>query len=120
MKVAICNLGHIVSGDWHAPFVLGNTIVTDAGRIVSVGTAAAIDDADVVIDAGGMTAIPGLIDSHVHVTFGVIWRAICTAELRPRSRPRRCMSLGGRAIRKASRRSRSRHNAVSPNIGPVG
>ena len=23
-----------------------------------------------VIDAGGMTAIPGLIDSHVHVTFG--------------------------------------------------
>ena len=26
--------------------------------------------ADVVIDAGGMTAIPGLIDSHVHITFG--------------------------------------------------
>ena len=23
-----------------------------------------------VIDAGGMTAIPGLIDSHVHITFG--------------------------------------------------
>ena len=39
---------------------------------MSVGTAAAqaVDDADVVIDAGGMTAIPGLIDSHVHVTFG--------------------------------------------------
>jgi enamidase len=70
MKVAICNLGQIVSGDWHEPFVLGNMIVTDAGRIVSVGAAAAIDDADVVIDAGGMTAIPGLIDSHVHVTFG--------------------------------------------------
>ncbi|MEA2878117.1 MAG: enamidase [Hyphomicrobiales bacterium] len=69
MKVAICNLGRIVSGDWHNPFVAGDTIVTDAGRIVSVGTAAA-DDADVVIDAGGMTAIPGLIDSHVHVTFG--------------------------------------------------
>jgi enamidase len=70
MKVAICNLGQIVSGDWHHPFVSGDTIVTDAGRIVSVGTAGAIDDADVVIDAGGMTAIPGLIDSHVHVTFG--------------------------------------------------
>jgi enamidase len=69
MKVAICNLGQIVSGDWHDPFVAGDTIVTDAGRIVSVGTAAA-DDAEVVIDAGGMTAIPGLIDSHVHVTFG--------------------------------------------------
>ena len=69
MKVAICNLGQIVSGDWHNPFVSGDTIVTDDGRIVAIGTAAA-DDADVVIDAGGMTAIPGLIDSHVHVTFG--------------------------------------------------
>ena len=72
MKVAICNLGQIVSGDWHEPFVTGDTIVTDAGRIVSVGTVAvqAVEAADVVIDAGGMTAIPGLIDSHVHVTFG--------------------------------------------------
>jgi len=70
MKVAIHNLGRIISGDWHDPFASGDTIVTDAGKIVSVGTAAAIDDADVVIDAGGMTAIPGLIDSHVHVTFG--------------------------------------------------
>ena len=69
MKVAICNLGRIVSGDWHDPSVSGDTIVTDDGRIVSVGTAQAAD-ADVVIDAGGMTAIPGLIDSHVHVTFG--------------------------------------------------
>jgi enamidase len=72
MKVAICNLGQIVSGDWHNPFVPGDTIVSDDGRIVSVGTAAAqaVESADVVIDAGGMTAIPGLIDSHVHVTFG--------------------------------------------------
>src|SRR5262249_49859168 len=36
-----------------------------------VGAAPAdVDKADVVIDAGGMTAIPGLIDSHVHITFG--------------------------------------------------
>ena len=32
--------------------------------------AAEVEAADVVIDAGGMTAIPGLIDSHVHITFG--------------------------------------------------
>src|SRR6202790_3872539 len=46
--------------------------MTDGGRLVSVGTAsaAAVESADVVIDAGGMTAIPGLIDSHVHITFG--------------------------------------------------
>src|SRR5947209_19943967 len=72
MKLAICNLGRIVSGDWHNPFVSGDTIVTEDGRIVSVGTAAAqvVESADVMIDAGGMTAISGLIDSHVHVTFG--------------------------------------------------
>src|SRR5437868_2893875 len=72
MKVAVVNLGQIVSGDWHAPFVPGDTIISEGERIVSVGTAAAaaVASADVVIDAGGMTAIPGLIDSHVHITFG--------------------------------------------------
>jgi enamidase len=29
-----------------------------------------VSSADVVIDAAGTTAIPGLIDSHVHITFG--------------------------------------------------
>ena len=72
MKVAIVNLGHIISGDWRAPFASGDTIVSDGDRIVLVGAAAAeaVESADVVIDAGGMTAIPGLIDSHVHITFG--------------------------------------------------
>src|SRR5207237_10003915 len=58
--------------DWHDPFVAGDSIVMQDGRIVSAGAAPPIDDADVVIDAGGMTAIPGLIDSHVHITFGDI------------------------------------------------
>jgi enamidase len=72
VKVAIVNLGEIVSGDWRSPFVVGDSIITDDGKIVSVGTAspAAVEATDVVIDAGGMTAIPGLIDSHVHITFG--------------------------------------------------
>ena len=72
MKTAIVNLGQIITGDWKAPLTGGDTILTDGERIVSVGTAAAqaVEGADVVIDAGGMTAIPGLIDSHVHITFG--------------------------------------------------
>ena len=72
MKVAIVNLGQIVSGDWRVPFAVGDTIVIEGERIAAVGTAPAgvVEAADVVIDAGGMTAIPGLIDSHVHVTFG--------------------------------------------------
>ena len=43
------------------------------GRISSVGTATAkqLADCDVVVDADGTTtAVPGLIDSHVHITFG--------------------------------------------------
>jgi enamidase len=72
VKIAIVNLGQIVSGDWRNPFIAGDTIVTDGDRMAAVGAAAAkdIESADVVIDAGGMTAIPGLIDSHVHITFG--------------------------------------------------
>src|SRR3954451_17915665 len=72
MKIAIVNLGQIVSGNWKEPFAKGDSILTENGRITSIGTAssAQIEAADVVIDADGMTAIPGLIDSHVHITFG--------------------------------------------------
>jgi len=72
MKVAIVNLGRIVTGNWREPFAAGDAILVDGERIASVGSASAdaVDAADVVIDADGMTAIPGLIDSHVHVTFG--------------------------------------------------
>jgi enamidase len=72
MRVAIVNIGTIVSGDLDRPLANGDTIVTEDDRIVSVGSASAeaVEDCDVVIDAGGTTAIPGLIDSHVHITFG--------------------------------------------------
>ncbi|MGA7534872.1 MAG: amidohydrolase, partial [Pseudolabrys sp.] len=72
MKVAITNIGQIVTGNWREPFASGDTIIIDGERITSVGNAPAdsVSKADVVIDADGMTAIPGLIDSHVHITFG--------------------------------------------------
>src|SRR5262249_39827364 len=72
MKVAIVNLSQIVSGYWREPFVQGDTIIVDGEKIASVGTASAVatEAADVVVDADGMTAIRGLIDSHVHITFG--------------------------------------------------
>ncbi|MGB8040129.1 MAG: amidohydrolase family protein [Pseudolabrys sp.] len=72
MKVAITNLGQIVTGNWLEPFASGDTILIDSECITSVGNAPAdaVSKADVVIDADGMTAIPGLIDSHVHITFG--------------------------------------------------
>src|SRR5215472_4900925 len=72
MRVAIVNISTIVSGDLNAPLVQGDTIITDGEGIATVGTASAqeVERCDVVIYAAGATAIPGLIDSHVHITFG--------------------------------------------------
>jgi len=72
MKTAIVNLGPILSGDWRVPYASGDAILMEAGKIVEVGSvsAAARAGCDVVIDADGATAIPGLIDSQVHNTFG--------------------------------------------------
>jgi enamidase len=72
MRVAIVNIGTIVSGDLDGPVVAGDAIILDGPRIAAVGTASSneVDACDVVIDADRTTAIPGLIDSHVHVTFG--------------------------------------------------
>jgi enamidase len=72
MRLAITNIGTIVSGDWRAPLLQGDTIITFGTKIETVGVVPAgeVQACDVVIDADGTTAIPGLIDSHVHVTFG--------------------------------------------------
>ena len=72
MRSAIVNLGRIVSGELSAPMLTGDTVVMADGLIESVGSASAdaVSSCDVVIDAAGATAIPGLIDSHVHITFG--------------------------------------------------
>ena len=71
-STAIVNIGTMVSGDWRQPFAQGDTIICENGRIAFVGKGDAdrVARADVVIDANGTTAMPGLIDSHVHITFG--------------------------------------------------
>ena len=71
MKTAIVNLGTIVTGDWREPYAKGDSIVMADGKIISVGPAPTdLKNCDVIIDADGATAIPGLIDSQVHNTFG--------------------------------------------------
>jgi enamidase len=70
MKVAIFNIGKVLSGDIAAPVAAGDTVVMADGKIVSIGTGDDVAACDVAIDAAGMMAMPGLIDSHVHITFG--------------------------------------------------
>jgi enamidase len=72
MRTAIVNIGTIVTGDLTSPFVKGNGILMRDGLIAEIGTlsADAVAACDVVVDAANSTAIPGLIDSHVHITFG--------------------------------------------------
>ena len=72
MKTAILNIGQIISGNWRYPITPGNSILLERELIYKVGevTGSEIENCDVVIDAGGSVAVPGLIDSHVHITFG--------------------------------------------------
>jgi enamidase len=70
MKLAVFNIAKILSGDIAAPVAEGNTILMEDGKITAIGTGGNAGDVDVAIDAGGMMAMPGLIDSHVHITFG--------------------------------------------------
>ncbi|MGY4506505.1 enamidase [Bradyrhizobium sp. GM24.11] len=72
MRTAIVNIGRIVTGELKSPILSGDTILMEDGRITGIGTVAAdkVASADVVVDADATTAIPGLIDSHVHITFG--------------------------------------------------
>ena len=68
-KVVIKNIGKIVTGDINNPIAKGDTIYIENGKIAKVGWESEVDlrEAELVIDANGMTVIPGLIEPHCHV-----------------------------------------------------
>ncbi len=72
MRIGIFNIATIVSGDWREPFVGGDSVVIDDGRFAAVGQVKReeVESCDLIVDADGTTACPGLIDSHVHNSFG--------------------------------------------------
>src|SRR5207247_7887704 len=72
LKTAIVNLGTIVNGELRNPISKGDSILMDQGKIIEVGSVSseALNSCDVVIDADGAVAIPGLIDAQLHNTFG--------------------------------------------------
>ncbi|HST41925.1 MAG TPA: amidohydrolase, partial [Conexibacter sp.] len=72
MSVAVVNIGRSHSGDLVGTPLPGDALVCDEGVISWIGDSADVarGDHETVLDAGGAGVIPGLIDSHVHVTFG--------------------------------------------------
>ena len=67
-SVLIRNIGAVVSGDLARPLIEADALYIEDGVFREVGTSRT--DADTIIDANGLTVTPGLIDSHVHPTFG--------------------------------------------------
>ncbi len=67
-SVLIYNIGCLVSGEIADPLIGADSIFIEDGLIKEIGTDRS--EAGVVIDARGETVAPGLIDSHVHLSFG--------------------------------------------------
>jgi len=71
MQVTVIkNIGIILTGDIINPIIEGPiSIVIKNGKIESI-TKEDVRNDGLIIDARGMTVLPGLIDSHVHPVFG--------------------------------------------------
>ena len=69
-ETLIHSIGQIVSGDFAAPLIEGNSILIRDGKIARIGAGLAAGAGAVTISANGATVTPGLIDSHVHPVIG--------------------------------------------------
>lgn len=71
-RLAIRNIGLLLSGRMEEPILDADCIVAEKGRIVAIGRARDMDleGIEIVVDANGTTVTPGLIDSHVHPVIG--------------------------------------------------
>ena len=72
LSTLVVNCAGIATGDLDAPRADGDAIAIRDGRIEAIGRSSRFDrDAfDLVVDAKGTTAVPGLIDPHVHPMLG--------------------------------------------------
>lgn len=64
----ITDIDALITGDATAPVLRDTQLVIEDDRIVGIGEDVAAPDR--VISAGGMSVMPGLVDGHVHPTFG--------------------------------------------------
>jgi enamidase len=72
VSIAVVGIGLSHTGDLAGTPLDGDALVCADGRIAWIGSSGDVDpgEHEEVLDAGGAGVIPGLIDSHVHVTFG--------------------------------------------------
>jgi enamidase len=68
-SLLIKNIGTLITGDLTQPLRSADSIFIDGGVVKEIGRNLRAK-ADRVIDAAGITAIPGLIDSHSHPSIG--------------------------------------------------
>lgn len=64
----VTNIGKLVPGPADAAPVADTSLVIEDGVVTGIGSDVAAPDR--VIDAAGLTVLPGLVDGHVHPTFG--------------------------------------------------
>ena len=71
-KLMIKNIGTLVSGNISNPVLEADTLIIEGGLIQSIGKERDLNTQglDQVMDIGGMTITPGLIDSHCHPVLG--------------------------------------------------
>lgn len=71
-KLLIRNIGTLVSGDIFNPILKSNALLIEGGVIQGIGNEKEFETkgVDQIIDIGGMTLTPGLIDSHCHPVLG--------------------------------------------------
>ena len=72
MSLAIVNIGTSHDGSLAGTPLAGDALVAHDGRIAWIGASGDVTRGDhqTVVNAAGATLVPGLIDSHVHSTFG--------------------------------------------------
>jgi len=68
-SVLIKNIGALVTGDLKNPLRKADSIYIEDGIVRAIGNGLS-QRAEIVIDARGITAIPGLVDSHSHPSIG--------------------------------------------------
>ncbi len=66
---AIINIGTLLTGDVSEPYGSADSLLIQEGLIAQIGNVGSAES-ERVIDAGGATVGPGLIDSHCHVVLG--------------------------------------------------